>query len=307
MFCISLLLDTNSYLELSDWDLPSALQSAKEDVEWEQEDGTTLDPEQRQQQQQQPGTLKSGEIRITSAPSGAGLQALGAGIRSSSHNNSSTISATTMTRGPQRLPLAKASSPVYASYFPGSSLLRRMVSPTNAAAAPDQDRAQDDDETGKDPQHQQQPKDDVASEANNNNNHNNKARIVYAPLPAIATKSVQPQDVYQASSQHAHYGVELQPVVSHQHPNRPPLDTHTNMPTNAATTLPSSGSTVVATVSSPSPLSLTMVPSPTRKQSPPQPQSLVSASVTTTPLVSVSTTSPEEQSQSQSQPLHPLC
>jgi len=38
--------------------------------------------------------------------------------------------------------------------------------------------------------------------------------IVYAPIPAIATKSVQPKDVYQAAPQHDHYGVELKDIVS---------------------------------------------------------------------------------------------
>lgn len=50
------------------------------------------------------------------------------------------------------------------------------------------------------------------------------AGIVYSPIPAICTKSVQPQDLYKAAPQHDNYGVELKSVsLTTTSPNSHPL------------------------------------------------------------------------------------
>lgn len=71
--------DCDSYLELADWDLKSALRSAKEDNEWEKE----MDE----------NSLRSGEIRITM--NAEGFNARGAGITRSPSFAGEQQSATT--------------------------------------------------------------------------------------------------------------------------------------------------------------------------------------------------------------------
>lgn len=136
--------EAKAYLELADWDMKSAIKSAKEDIEWEREmDGDVGKSTSSAQK------LKSGEIRITASSSGDIRTLKGAGI----------------------------------------CFLRRRISPTCISLD------EDDYDAGAAPL------------------PNPKQPVVHRTAPAIATKTVQPQDVYRAAvTEHDNYGVELKDI-----------------------------------------------------------------------------------------------
>ena len=217
LFFLHVALDITSYLELSDWELKGAIQSAKEDVEWEHEmEGADTNQ----------SSLKSGEIRITSSQDG-GLQAQGAGIQRSgstcrsknTKNNNTPVTPT----APKTTPTTTTSTVDRLGRFfwknsssssaPGN---RIVISPVVSNDEGDNNN------NNNNASNQEQEQDETRRKNRNNNNDDEDkgeasatkgpAPIVYSPIPAIATKSAQPHDIYQATPQHGSYGVELKPV-----------------------------------------------------------------------------------------------
>jgi len=139
--------EARAYLELSDWDLKDAIQSANEDNEWERDVG--------------PAKLQAGQIRITVTKSKKGLisccktRLQGAGIQPKRDSTSG---------------MAKSAG----------------------------DDGKDQEKVVERPAPQKLQRQPIIREED---------------LPAIATKTVKPQDLYRAAPQHDSFGVELQSLT----------------------------------------------------------------------------------------------
>jgi LysM repeat protein len=138
--------EAKAYLELADWDLKDAVQSAKEDREWETESergNEYVEEDEGQNPETKEKALKSGQIGIKVVDFQGGI-------------------------------------PIF--NLKGTGFLSLPKSTKNPEA-----------------------------EINISENDGRKEKVVvHKRLPAIATKSVSPQDLYNASPQHDAFGVELQ-------------------------------------------------------------------------------------------------
>lgn len=128
-------IEAKAYLELVDWELKDALQSAKEDREWDTEDGND-----------QINSLKSGQI----------------GIRVG----------------------FKGSIPTFNLTGTGHSISKCLIS----------------------------KKKDSFDDVKNSTFKKKEKVVVHTRPPAIATKSVLAEDLYNAAPQHNSYGFELKPL-----------------------------------------------------------------------------------------------
>ena len=167
---------------MSNWNLKDALQSAKEDVEWEHGVFVSDDDED----------LKAGEIRIHRR--GNNLNVKGAGF----------VVSKLVQSGMKQVGKLVSSSVADATTT-GSSKKEDNTAETKAVKTIRTPRITDDENDTFDKK----------------NGPQTKKTVVYHSLPAIASKSALPQDLLEASPQHEAFGVELQDMMQHKKNKNP--------------------------------------------------------------------------------------
>lgn len=146
--------EAKAYLELADWDLRDALQSAKEDREWETENDDGDDDDNGLHGEKKEKNLKSGQIGIKVVDFRGGIPIFNL-------------------RG---------------TGFPSLPKLRRKVGDDSNSESSSGSSSKEESDGGK------------------------QKVVVHKRPPAIATKSVLPQDLYNAAPQHEAFGFELQEI-----------------------------------------------------------------------------------------------